>query len=110
MTSVHEVTNRLKTIVGQFNPRAETYSHPLDPLSADEISQAATIARKAHKDGRLQFRYATLVEPPKKDLVVYLQNEISGEKNESLDRIVEYAVTPSQSCILDFCSLTCKTL
>jgi len=90
MNSINEVTNRLKTIVGQFDPRTETYSHPLDPLTADEISQAATIARKAHADGRLQFRYATLVEPPKKDLVVYLQNEISGEQNATLDRIVEY--------------------
>jgi len=99
MTSVQQVTNGIKKLVNGFGSKAETYSHPLDPLSADEISQATAIARKAHKDGRLQFRYTTLVEPPKKDLLVYLQNEISGEQNAPLDRVVEYDYN-SDNCLM----------
>jgi primary-amine oxidase len=40
-------------------------THPLDPLSADEIRQAVQIFRNAHTDKRAFFSSAGLVEPQK---------------------------------------------
>ena len=40
-------------------------THPLDPLSADEIRQAVQIFRKTHTDKRAFFSSAGLVEPQK---------------------------------------------
>ncbi|KAG2429578.1 hypothetical protein HXX76_010813 [Chlamydomonas incerta] len=55
----------------------KTFSgHPLDPLSADEIKQAAAACR-AYADqnaiGSLRFNVISLQEPPKKQLVEYLK-------------------------------------
>ncbi|RSL51969.1 hypothetical protein CEP53_008257 [Fusarium sp. AF-6] len=49
--------------------------HPFDPLQPDEISRAAEIVRP-HFDGRdINFRVITLREPPKKEMIQFLEKE-----------------------------------
>jgi len=43
-------------------------THPLDPLSAAEISQAVTIFRDQHDDAQAFFSSVGLVEPPKESV------------------------------------------
>ncbi|KAL4881325.1 copper amine oxidase [Aspergillus karnatakaensis] len=52
--------------------------HPLDPLTPAEISLAAQIVRDAFSSSSLVFRAITLVEPPKRSLVGYLDAERQG--------------------------------
>ena len=54
-------------------------AHPLNPLSASEISVSAELIKSvwpAHTD--LRFKAITLEEPPKRDLVPYLEAEHHG--------------------------------
>lgn len=51
------------------------FSHPFDPLTADEITKAANIVRGAFQEQTLNFRVVTLKEPPKNDMIKYLDHE-----------------------------------
>ncbi len=54
-------------------------SHPLAPLSASEIANAASIVKAswpAHTD--LHFKVITLQEPPKAEVLPYLEAEHAG--------------------------------
>lgn len=62
-------------------------SHPLAPLSAPEITTAASIIKAswpAHTD--LHFKVITLQEPPKTEVLRYLEAEHSGESRPEISR------------------------
>uniref|UniRef100_A0A093VM82 Amine oxidase n=1 Tax=Talaromyces marneffei PM1 TaxID=1077442 RepID=A0A093VM82_TALMA len=57
--------------------------HPLDPLTPQEISLAAHIVRNSFPSNDLIFRAITLWEPPKKELIPYLEAERLKEQPPS---------------------------
>jgi len=62
-------------------------SHPLAPLSASEITTAASIIKAswpAHTD--LHFKVITLHEPPKAEVLKYLEAEHAGKSRPSISR------------------------
>lgn len=62
-------------------------SHPLGPLSADEISHSSALIRAQWPEGtKFQFKILTLLEPPKAELVPYLAAEKAGETPKPIDR------------------------
>ncbi|KAH7137953.1 copper amine oxidase [Dendryphion nanum] len=48
--------------------------HPLDPLTPAEISAAATIVRSTFAGQNLNFRVITLKEPPKNEMLTFLEH------------------------------------
>ena len=61
--------------------------HPLSPLTASEIVQAADFIRHLYPSAtRLQFKAVTLEEPAKARLVPYLDAEHAGKRLPALDR------------------------
>jgi primary-amine oxidase len=56
--------------------------HPFDPLSPDEISRAATIVRPHFGPQDPNFRVITLQEPPKQEMIQYLNSEQEGKPFE----------------------------
>lgn len=61
-------------------PAKAAHSHPLAPLTASELTSAAAIIKAswpAHTD--LHFKVVTLEEPPKAEVVRYLDAEHSGK-------------------------------
>ena len=71
------------------SPRSEksVTSHPLSPLSASELKDAAAIIKAswpAHTD--LHFKVVTLQEPPKVEVLKYLEAEHSGKSVPSISR------------------------
>ena len=61
--------------------------HPLSPLSAYEIVQAADLIRHLYPSSiELQFKAVTLEEPEKARLVPYLDAEHAARKLPSIDR------------------------
>jgi primary-amine oxidase len=68
-------------------PTKAVASHPLAPLSATEITSAAAIIKAswpAHTD--LHFKVVTLEEPPKTEVVQYLEAEHNGTSRPSISR------------------------
>ena len=62
-------------------------SHPLAPLSAAELQSAASIIRAswpAHTD--LHFKVVTLQEPPKTEVLNYLEAEHGSKPLPSVSR------------------------
>jgi len=62
-------------------------AHPLAPLAASEITGAAAIIKAnwpAHTD--LHFKVITLQEPPKAEVLPYLEAEHSNKPRPSLNR------------------------
>ncbi|KAF6795054.1 copper amine oxidase [Colletotrichum sojae] len=53
-------------------------SHPFDPLIPQEISQAADIIRGQGGNGQIFFRAISLAEPPKKEMITFLDGEHAG--------------------------------
>lgn len=71
------------------SPRAtkSIASHPLAPLSASELQSAASIIKAswpAHTD--LHFKVVTLQEPPKAEVLKYLEAEHSGKSLPEISR------------------------
>ncbi|KIW11821.1 hypothetical protein PV08_09094 [Exophiala spinifera] len=54
---------------------SQTTPHPLDPLTPEEISQTANHVRRAFPGKDAYFRVITLSEPPKADMIKYLEAE-----------------------------------
>ncbi|OKL61048.1 hypothetical protein UA08_03131 [Talaromyces atroroseus] len=50
-------------------------NHPFDPLTPGEISKAAAIVRPLFPGQNLNFRVITLKEPPKHEMIPYLEKE-----------------------------------
>lgn len=62
-------------------------SHPLGPLTADEISRTSALIRGQWPEGTLfVFKILTLLEPPKTELVPYLEAEKTGETPKPIER------------------------
>ncbi|KAJ3499515.1 hypothetical protein NLG97_g268 [Lecanicillium saksenae] len=49
--------------------------HPFDPLTPEEISRASKVARPHFGGQQPNFRVVTLLEPSKKQMIQYLENE-----------------------------------
>lgn len=61
--------------------------HPYAPLSAAEIQNASDFLRAQWPTGTdIQFKSLTLQEPPKKDVLPYLEAENSGKTASPLSR------------------------
>ena len=61
--------------------------HPLSPLYAEELKQAAALIRSIWpNDTDLKFKVITLQEPPKQELFHYLAAEHNGGLPSHLDR------------------------
>jgi len=54
--------------------------HPFDPLSPDEITRAAGIVRPHFGPQEPNFRVITLQEPPKKEMITFLEHEHGGKQ------------------------------
>jgi primary-amine oxidase len=52
--------------------------HPFDPLNPDEITRAAGIVRPHFGSQEPNFRVITLQEPPKKEMILFLEGEHGG--------------------------------
>jgi primary-amine oxidase len=52
--------------------------HPFDALSPDEISRTAAIVRPHFGSQEPNFRVITLQEPPKKEMIPFLESEHEG--------------------------------
>ncbi|KAM0228999.1 hypothetical protein ACHAPO_010274 [Fusarium lateritium] len=63
-----------------------SYAHPLDPATAEEIEQATTIVKQFFYGIPLHFKAVGLDEPPKRELVAYLEAEHSGAPLPALPR------------------------
>lgn len=62
-------------------------SHPLGPVTKAEISQSSALIRAQWPAGTLfQFKIITLLEPPKAQLVPWLDAVKAGKKPSPLDR------------------------
>lgn len=67
--------------------KASSLSHPLGPVTKDEINQSATLIRAQWPEGtKFQFKVITLLEPPKAELVPWLDAVKAGETPKPLDR------------------------
>lgn len=75
--------------------------HPLAPIDATEIKQAVSYVRSqwpAETD--LHFKCITLQEPAKKEVVPYLEAEVSGVALPQIDRrvLITYYIRKTVSC------------
>jgi primary-amine oxidase len=78
-----------ETIATSTTPRTakSAPSHPLSPLSASELTSAAAIIKAswpAHTD--LHFKVVTLEEPPKTEVLRYLDAEHNKKPLPSVSR------------------------
>ena len=93
------------------SPRSEksvSAQHPLSALSASELRNAAAIIKAswlAHTD--LHFKVVTLQEPPKAEVLKYLEAEHSGKPVPSISRkaFVNYYIR-NTVCIEGFDEMT----
>ncbi|KAH8649980.1 copper amine oxidase 1 [Xylariales sp. PMI_506] len=60
--------------------------HPLDPLSVAETQRAAQVIQRLYPDQFLYFRTIYLEEPPKVDLIKYLEDEHAGKRPQAPPR------------------------
>jgi len=71
------------------SPAKQTVSHPLAPVTADEITHASQLIRQLWPSNtNLQFKVVTLEEPPKAQVLPYLEAEHTGAPLPSLERKV----------------------
>lgn len=62
--------------------------HPYAPLSTTEIVNASSLMKAKWPQGTdLQFKMVTLAEPPKKDVLPYLEAERTGTSLPHIDRV-----------------------
>ncbi|KAI9752270.1 MAG: COPII coat Sec23p-Sfb3p heterodimer component [Chaenotheca gracillima] len=62
-------------------PKQLAEPHPLAPLTSSDITTSSQLVRDLYPQGtKLQFRTITLSEPAKREAVVYLAAEHSGQK------------------------------
>lgn len=67
----------------------QSATHPLAPIDAAEIKQAVSYVRSQWPaDTDLHFKCITLQEPAKKEVVPYLEAEVSGVALPQIDRRV----------------------
>lgn len=56
--------------------------HPFDPLSPQEIRLASSIIRNALVGSDILFRVITLCEPPKKEMILFLESEHTSSEQQ----------------------------
>ncbi|TPX18108.1 uncharacterized protein E0L32_011832 [Thyridium curvatum] len=61
----------------------DTHPHPLSALSLDETNQARDVVRSLHNGCVLDFRQIFLLEPPKSEVVDFLELEHAGKVTSS---------------------------
>lgn len=67
--------------------RSASLSHPLGPVTRDEITQSSALIRAQWPEGTLfVFKVITLLEPPKIELVPWLDAVKAGQSPKPLDR------------------------
>jgi primary-amine oxidase len=82
----------------------QSIAHPLAPIDATEIKQAVSFVRSQWPtDTDLHFKCITLQEPAKKEVVPYLEAEVSGGALPQIDRrvLVTYYIRRTVSHYLD---------
>jgi primary-amine oxidase len=68
-------------------PTKQEISHPLAPVTAGEITHASKLIRERWPENtRLQYKVVTLEEPPKTQILPYLEAEHTGGPLPSIDR------------------------
>lgn len=70
------------------NQKKMTDLHPLDPATAEELALATSMIKNSFAGFELHFKAGGLHEPPKKDLVAYLDAEHSGQPLPTLPRCI----------------------
>lgn len=65
--------------------------HPLSALSLDETNAARDAVLEAHKGSVLQFRLIYLLEPPKAEVLAFLELEHAGKVTADTPRPVRTA-------------------
>lgn len=98
-------TKTTSETTGPGSDKKTGLSHPLGPLTADEISHSSALIRAQWPEGTgFIFKVLTLFEPPKAELVPYLEAERAGQTPKPIDRksqVVYYLRnTVSQICLL----------
>lgn len=88
-------------------PTKAVATHPLAPLSEKELRDAAAIIKAswpAHTE--LHFKVVTLQEPPKAEVVPYLEAEHSGKPLPSVSRkaFINYYIRNTVSSIGHVCN------
>lgn len=58
-------------------------SHPFDPLSPEEIQKAASIVRPCFAGQDPNFRFITLKEPLKRDMIAFLDSQQNGTASQT---------------------------
>lgn len=71
--------------------------HPFDPLTADEITAAIALVRKAHGES-LAFQAVSLLEPRKADMVAWLEDEAKATRPV---RIADVTVIGAEGVVYD---------
>lgn len=72
-----------------IRPAKQAYKHALEPISGDEIIKAADIVRSVWPSQTdLHFKVITLLEPPKAEVIPYLEAEHAGGSLPSVARKV----------------------
>lgn len=68
-------------------PAKQEISHPLSPITASEITHASQLIRGLWPaNTNLQFKAITLEEPPKAQVLPYLEAEHTGAPLPSIER------------------------
>lgn len=76
--------------------------HPFAPLTGDEIKNTAALIRKQWPaDTKLHFKQLTLAEPPKAEVVPYIEAECKSTTLPTIDRkaFVTYYIRNTVSLI-----------
>lgn len=67
--------------------QATGFTHPLGPLTGEEISRSSALIRAEWPEGtKFQFKVISLLEPPKIELAPYLEAERTGKTPSPIDR------------------------
>jgi primary-amine oxidase len=68
-------------------PTKLAYSHPLSPITADEITHASALIRSLWPENTsIQFKVITLDEPSKAEVIPYLDAEHGRESLPAIER------------------------
>ncbi|KAF2649885.1 copper amine oxidase [Lophiostoma macrostomum CBS 122681] len=63
--------------------------HPFDPLSPEEIAGIANVVRTSYASADPLFRVITLAEPPKAEMIKYLEREAAGDVQRPPKRVAK---------------------
>jgi primary-amine oxidase len=79
--------NGKPTSTADCSETSQAKSHPLGPLTAQEITASAALIRACWPDDiECHFKVVTLLEPAKAELIPYLAAERAGQKPGGIDR------------------------